>query len=171
MKNMVKKIIFLDRVVFVMLSVVLLLAIFTITSFIYASRGERKNMALKTQLSEMLLLKDDILKIKDIVQSQERKIGLVKLTGAVSELEQTLKSIGLKAKVIKPLGIKKTEGFIEEDVELIIEGVDLNKIVNLLYKIEHSHLPLRIKTVEMKTTFENPNLFILSLTASLINKA
>ena len=153
-----------------MLIAVALLTVFAIALFIHAGRIERNNASLKTQLSEMESLKAEVLKIKGMVQSQERKIGVVKAAGAVSSLEQTLTGIGLKAKAIKPSGIKKAEGFIEEDAEMVIEGVDLNKIINLLYKIEHSPLPLKVKTADIKTTFENPNLFVLTLTASIISK-
>ncbi|MEK7308645.1 MAG: hypothetical protein AAB089_06215, partial [Nitrospirota bacterium] len=85
-------------------------------------------------------------------------------------LEQMLNSMGLKAKVIKPLEKKQVREFTEEDAEIEIENIDLNNIINLLYKIENSPVPMKIKTANIKTSFENPNVFILSLTASLISR-
>jgi len=60
--------------------------------------------------------------------------------------------------------------FTEEDAELEIEGINLNQIVNLLYRIENSPFPLKVKNTVMKTAFENQNVFILNITASLIDK-
>ncbi len=112
----------------------------------------------------------DVIEIKSFVESKEKKIGLRKSSGVVSTLEQVLKNIGLKAKKIKPLNKKKVDVFTEDNAELEIENTDLNSIVNLLYKIENSRVPLKIKTAAIKTTFENPDKFILKLTVSLLSK-
>lgn len=111
-----------------------------------------------------------MIQIKDIAESKERKIGLTKITGAFPALQQLLDSLELKAKAIKPLEKKKIKEFTEEDAELEIEGINLNQIVNLLYRIENSPFPLKVKNAAMKTAFENQNVFILNITASLISK-
>jgi hypothetical protein len=170
MKIMISKIIFSDRYTLIIVIATILIAIFTFITFISVNNFERKNEELKEQLKEMQILKDELIYIKDIVESREKKIGLTEVSGVVSALEQTLSSIGLKAKVIRPLEKKRVKEFIEEDAELQIENINLNKIVNLLYRIENSPVPIKIKNTTIKTTFENPNKFILNLTASLISK-
>lgn len=170
MKLMISKIIFSDRYTLITVTAAILIAIFTFITFISANKVESGNGKLKNQLTEMQMLREELIHIKDIVESKEKKIGLTEVSGVVSALEQMLNSLGLEAKVIKPLEKKRIKEFKEEDAELQIENIDLNKIVNLLYRIENSPVPIKIKNATIKTTFENPNIFILNLTASLISK-
>lgn len=170
MKLMISKIIFSDRYTLITVTAAILIAIFTFITFISANKVERGNGKLKNQLTEMQMLREELIHIKDIVESKEKKIGLTEVSGVVSALEQMLNTLGLEAKVIKPLEKKRIKEFKEEDAELQIENIDLNKIVNLLYRIENSPVPIKIKNATIKTTFENPNIFILNLTASLISK-
>ncbi len=168
---MLKKIILSDKPLLAMAVSVAILLIFVTALFIYTRQIEDKTQALKTQLNEMALLKDELIRIKNAVEAQERKIGLAKTSSPVSALEQMLNDTGLKANAIKPSEKKNIEGIYEEDVELTVEKVDLNKVVNLLYKIENSSVPVKIKSISLKTTFENPNMFILNITASFISRA
>ena len=170
MKLLISKIMLSDRYTLITAALVLLLVVFTFITFISANNLKSENEGLNTQLKEMEMLGEGFFYIKDMIESKEKKIGLTNVSGVVPALEQMLNSMGLEAKIIKPLEKKRTKGFTEEDAELQIENIDLNKIVNLLYKIENSPVPMKIKTAHIKTTFENPNVFILSMTASLIGK-
>ncbi len=164
------KLIFMDRGILVLSSILILALFFTISSSIYVNNYESENKILKNRLDEIQAFAGDVIEIKNFVESKEKKIGLRKSSGVVSTLEQVLKNIGLKAKKIKPLNKKKVDVFTEDNAELEIENTDLNSIVNLLYKIENSRIPLKIKTAAIKTTFENPDKFILKLTVSLLSK-
>ncbi len=159
-----------DKYIITIVSAVALVTIFTLITFNYLHRFEKEKKTLNTQLREVQELRMKLLKIKDVVESREKKIGLTKVAGAVPALEQMLNSIGIKAKTIKTLKKKRIKEFTEEDAEVEIDGLDLNKIVNILYKIEHSPVPIKVKRVNIKTTFEDPNVFILTFTASLISK-
>ena len=170
MKFNTDKIIFSDKYTIITAALVILAAIFTITAYISINHLEKENKKLTGHLSEIQGLQKELIQIKDIAESKERKIGLTKITGVVPALQQLLDSLGLKAKAIKPLEKKKIKEFTEEDAELEIEGINLNQIVNLLYRIENSPFPLKVKNAAMKTAFENQNVFILNITASLIDK-
>lgn len=167
---MIKKIILSDRRTLILAAIAVALAVYTLIAFVSAKNLEIKNNALTAQLKEMSDMGKEFIYIKDIVESKEKKIGLTNVKSVVSALEQMLNSMGLKAKVIKPLEKKQVREFTEEDAEIEIENIDLNNIINLLYKIENSTVPMKIKTANIKTSFENPNVFILSLTASLISR-
>jgi len=163
--------IFSDRYTIVLTIAVLLLIIFILFIYISINKQQKANKMLTEQLREITTMQKEFLYIKDRVVSREKKVGIVKTTGIVSATEQMLDTLGLKAKIIKPLEKKKIKEFTVEDAELLIEETDLNAIVNLLYKLENSPLPLKIKNVDMKTTFENPNKFILNITLSLVTRA
>ncbi len=170
MKTMIKKILLSDRKSLLLMLAVTLVTIFTVITSIYANSIDKKNNTLKAQLAEIQSLSGKLIRIRSIARSKEKKIGLTKVTGVVSALEQILNSLGLEAKVIKPLEKKRIKEFIEEDAELEIQDIDLNSIVNLLYKIDNSPVPMKIKNAAIKATFENPDIFILKLTASLISR-
>lgn len=171
MKIMINKVILSDRYILIILTGIVLAAVFAFITFVSTNSLERKNEKLRKQFKELQTLKEELVNIKYIVDSKEKKIGLTDVKSVVSALEQTLNSLGLEAKVIKSLGKKKIKEFTEEDAELEIEKIDLNKIVNLLYKIENSPVPMKIKTTTIRTTFENPDIFVLNMTASLISKS
>ncbi len=164
------KIIYSDRVLITVIAIIIAVSAFTFSVYLYSKNLEGKNSSLIGQLAELETLNKDISLVNSVVDSKERKIGLTKVTGAVPALQQLLDSLGLKAKVIRSLDRRKLQEFTEEDAELVLEVIDLNAIVNLLYKMENSPFPLKIKNSAIKATFENPNVFILSITASLISK-
>ncbi|GBD96306.1 MAG TPA: hypothetical protein ENG75_04760 [Nitrospirae bacterium] len=170
MKTLAGKIIFFDKTISVLAVTMIIALIFTVMSFIYAGNMERKNRGLKTRLTAVQSLSRQVIQIKTVVESKEKKTGMRKSTGVVSALEQILKSLGLEAKEIKPLGKMKAGEFTEENAELEIQDVDLNSIVNLLYKIDISPLPMKIKSAAINSTFEDPDRFILKLTVSLLSR-
>jgi hypothetical protein len=159
-----------DRISLLLITSILAVTIFTITISILVRDKEKKNISLKSQLTEINSLSEGLLQIKSIVRSKEKKISLTNSSGVVSTIEQTLKELGIEASVIKPLEKKHVKEFVEQDVELEIKDIDLNSIVNLLYRVENAPQPIKIKSTLIKTSFENPDRFMLKLTASLISK-
>jgi hypothetical protein len=170
MKSLIRQVISADIYTSVFSVISALLVFFILILYISNSRLEKEKTSLNNQTKEIQLLRSDVIQIKDFVESKEKKIGLVKTRGIVSTLEPMLSSLGLKANVIKPLEKKRVKDFTEEEAELEIENIDLNTIVNLFYKLEHSPVPLKIKRSTLQTTFENPDIFILTLTTALITK-
>lgn len=100
---MIKKIILSDRRTLILAAIAVALAVYTLIAFVSAKNLEIKNNALTAQLKEMSDMGKEFIYIKDIVESKEKKIGLTNVKSVVSALEQMLNSMGLKAKVIKPL--------------------------------------------------------------------
>jgi hypothetical protein len=164
------KTIFLDRTILILTTILVLTLVLAITSSMYARKIEEENRSLNIRFNEIRTLTGDAVKMRKLVESKEKKIGLRKTKGVVSTLEQVLNNLGLKAKVIKPLKKQKVNIFTEDNAELEIHDTDLNSIVNLLYKIENSPVPMKIKNASIRTTFENPDKFILKLTVSLLSK-
>lgn len=170
MKNRTRNLLLYDKPIMVLSFAILLTIILIIMSAVYARNFEGKNEQLRNRLSEMLSMSREVLQIKAVVESKETKIGLKKSAGIVSALEQILKTHGLEAKVIKPLGKTKIDEFIEDSAELEIESADLNSIVNLLYKIDIAPSPFKVKNASVRSTFEAPDKFILKLIVSLMSR-
>ncbi len=170
MKLLTKRVLLHDTPLVLLSCAIVLTIILTVIAGIYAGNFERKNSTLKRQLSEMQSLSREVVQIKAVVESKEKRIGLQKSAGVVSTLEQILTNLGLEAQVIKPLARTKINEFSEENAELTLQGADLNSVVNLLYKIDISPAPLKIKTVSIKSSFEDPDRFIVHLTIALMSR-
>lgn len=167
----IQKILFFDRSLLVLSLAIILTALFAVITSVYTGNLEKQNNILKSQLAGLQSLTEGLTGIKSTVELKEKKIGLTKAGGIVPALEQILKSIDMKAKAIRPTEKNKVKEYIEEDAELEIQDADLNSIVNLLYRIDNSPLPLKIKNSAIKTAFEDPNKFNLKLTVSLLSKS
>ncbi len=170
MKMKTIKMFLLDRTLLVLAAAILSVFIFTVTSFVYTGNVRETNSRLEAQLTRLLAEKGDIIRLNSEVASKEKKAASRRPAGVVSTLEQILKGLGLKAKVIKPLGKKTVDEFKEENAELEIKETDLNRAVNLLYQIDTASVPMKLKSASIKTTFEDPDKFILKLTVSRLSK-
>jgi|Deesub1362A_J573_1020465.scaffolds.fasta_scaffold11759_2 hypothetical protein len=160
----------IDRIA-IILGILILINIGTIV-FLYISteRLTRINIQNAQRLHEMQKLSQKAMSIKMAVQSMERQIKTKGTSGIVKEIEEVLESIGRRAKTIRPLEEEKRGEFIEKSAFVRMDKVDLNEIVNILYVLENSPVAFRIKDMTMKTTFEDPEKFILELTVGMITK-
>jgi len=170
MNDLARKILFFDKTISILTVLSLITIVIIMITSIYSNDAKTDNESLRRQLKEINSLASGVINIKGFVESKEKKIGLRKTKGVVSTMQQTLKSLGMKAKTIKPLDKKKVLEYLEENAELEIEDADLNHIVNMLYKIETSPIPIKIKSTSMKTSFEDPDKFTLKIMLALITK-
>lgn len=145
--------------------------IYIIVTSTYISSLTKKSDALKTQLVELDSLGSGIMEIKQLVESKERKIASASPKGIVAILDEVLTGLSMKAEKLKPGDKKRVDEYVEENAELEIKNIDLNGIVNLLYRIDSAQEPMKVKSIDMKTSFENRNIFSLNLTVSLLSKA
>lgn len=166
----IQKILFFDRTVLILSCAIAVTASFIVITFFHTKNIEKQNGALEVQLAELSSLTKEAIDIKNAVESKEKKIGLTRTEGLVPMLEQILNSLGMKAKAIKPLEKNKLKDYTEEDAEVEIQNTDLNSIVNFLYRVDNSPAAMKIKNAAIKTTFEDPDKFILRLTVSLITR-
>lgn len=159
-----------DRFIIAAIAVSGLLAVTTFLVSIYSDRLEKRNDTLRVLLRDMQASQEDLIQMRDIVESKEKKIGLTRVSGAVPALEQILNGLGMEASMIRPLSKRTNKGFAEEDAELHIDGIDLNSVVNLLYSLENGPVPIKLKSARLKTAFDRPDRFTLILTASFMGK-
>ncbi|MBL7031601.1 MAG: hypothetical protein ISR97_00270 [Nitrospira sp.] len=170
MNRKIVYILFSDRTLLVIVAAILTVIIFSVTSLVYTRTLSEKNVQLKSQLTSLLAEKGEIIRLNADVTSKENKAAARRQAGIVSTLEKIIKGLEVEAMVIKSLGEKKVDEFTEENAELEIQEMDLNLAVNLLYHIDTSSVPMKIKNASIKTTFEDPDKFILKLTVSRLSK-
>src|SRR3970040_1550169 len=118
------------------------------------------------QYKNMLLLKEEYTVLKkeytDLEKGASRtKEGFTPLTFMenVSTQSRTRdKVVSLKPRVI-PIG----ENFRESSIEIKIERVVLEQLTTYLHLIENSVYPLKVKTLHMKSRFDDPGLMDASV--------
>ena len=130
---------------------------------------KKEGAALRSQQKELFLLRDDFIELREKVGSVEGKKSLAKVGGIVQTIDEIFRSLGLNQKVksVKPAGIREMKYASEEEAEVQLEKVDMNEMVNILYKLENAPMLLVIKKTTVKTSFENPTLFNITLTLGL----
>jgi hypothetical protein len=170
MININRKMLFMDKSIFVLLLMIVVVFILTVMILVFTGNFNSKNMLLKTQIKELQSLTGIVMRLKGVVETKEKRIASARAKGVVSTVEQILKTLGIKAKTIKPLDKKKTNGFTEEVADIEVENIDLNHVVNLLYRIDNSPSPMKINSALTKTGFENPDRFTVKLSVSLLRK-
>ncbi len=150
--------------------IILLIFITGIIIALSAARGELER--LRSQHNEMVLLKDEFLSLKTRIDTIERKKNLMKINGVIPAVDEVFSSLGLKNRIksIKPSGTKEMSGSIEEEAEVLAEKLSMNEMVNLFYKIENAPMLLVLKKVNIKTSFEKPDLLNLTIVISLVHE-
>jgi hypothetical protein len=170
MKKNVKRFVLKNKIPILLSAAIISAVIFIISVSAYTGALTKKSLNIKEQIEEIASLSAGLSETKRLVETKEKKIGSAKHQGVVTTLENILNSLGLKASKIKPSDRKRLGEYSEENAEARIDKIGLNEAVNLLYRIDASPAPLKVKSIDMQTTFENRNIFMLNLTVSLLSK-
>lgn len=133
---------------------------------------KKEGAALRSQQEELLLLRADFLDLRDRTASVEGKTSLTKVSGIVQAADEIFSSLGLnqKLKSVKPAGAREMKYTLEEEAEVQLEKLNMNEMINLLYKLENAPIALLIKKFSAKTAFDNPSLVNITVTLSLVRK-
>jgi hypothetical protein len=134
------------------------------------SSERRELKILKEQRKEMLMLKNEFLSLKQKIDAVEGKKNLSNVQGVVQAIDDVFLPIGLKDKIktVKSTGRREIKDEFEEEADLQIEKVNMNEMINILYKIENSPMVLTIRRIAMKKSFENPELLNIEITLSFL---
>ena len=91
---------------------------------------------------------------------------------AITEIERIGERVGASGLItsIKPLEERQAGGYIEKELEVRIEKIELNRLVNLLYLIENNKRLLVVREFSMKSRFENPDLLDIRLRISHLTR-
>jgi len=135
--------------------------------------AEKKELKLlKEQRKEMLILKDEFLSLRERVTAVEGKKNLTNVQGVVQAVDDVFSSAGLKDKLktVKSAGRREMKDGFEEEADISIEKVNMNEMVNILYRIENAPMILTIRKATIKKSFENPELLNISLVLSFLKQ-
>lgn len=125
---------------------------------------------LREQRREIAVLKDELLSVRQKIQTVESKKNLANVQGVVQAIDEVFSSMSLKDKVktVKSTGKRETKDGIEEEADVSVEKVTMNEMVNIFYRIEHAPMILTIRSVTVKQSFDNPELLNVNLMLSFL---
>jgi len=131
---------------------------------------KKEGSALRSQKEEMLLLRGDFLELSKKISAVEGKKSLIKVEGIIPAIDEIFRSTGLtqKVKSVKPTATRDKKHSIEEEADVEVEKVNMNELVNVLYRLENAPMVLLIKKTRLKTSFEDPSLLNITMTVGLV---
>ncbi|MEE9542201.1 MAG: hypothetical protein V3V95_00275 [Thermodesulfobacteriota bacterium] len=157
-------------------ALVITVIIFIALTNSFASKREARVSRRKAELNEFLRLAGEY---KGETASIEHLRAKLRVSGEGVSTGTLIEEIGAE------LGIKKNitsfkpaeesgeglqSGYMEKGVQVDIEGVTLNQVVNLLYRIRAHRNLLLIKDFSMKAHFANPDLLDLTVQVVLVTR-
>lgn len=95
-------------------------------------------------------------------QALERSLNALKVgsrgKSLISSVEDAAAAVDARAQLayVRPQPDNNRDGLVEESVEIRLEKLQLNQLVELLYRFETARSALKISQLRLRTRFENP---------------
>ncbi len=131
----------------------------------------KKEAARRSALKELTVEAETLMAMNAVMNSYSKRLGRSEGgKGLVSVLEGIISRLSIQTYVKKltPGESKRAHGFVESVAEVKLERLDLNQVVNLLYRIKSHSAFLIVKRFKVKSDFQEPDKLNVSMTVSLI---
>lgn len=134
------------------------------------ARIEQKRVAREKVLKELLRLKGEYRKARLSADQMSGRMATVRPDDTPSKL---LEEIGIKGKGLRitPLKTEERDGMLEDAAEVRIDGLTLNEVVNLLFRLEKGERPIVLKKTNLKMRFDDPSRCDLIVVFALLKSA
>ena len=146
------------------------LYILIIPGLVWKQSVERDLSTVTAKYHEFSTLAAEYGTLRESVNAIEQKKTLTKINSIAQAMDDITSPLGIKGKVksIKGMGTKKTlDKMSEESAEIQIEKLNMTELMHLLYKIENAPMILAVKKVDIKKSFETPDLLDVTMAVSL----
>ncbi|MBF0608147.1 MAG: hypothetical protein SFH39_03105 [Candidatus Magnetobacterium sp. LHC-1] len=154
--------------------VVLSAVVFLLLLLIFALNVLHQKASVLKRTEDNILQYNALLSEYERLRSEQgtlrRRLGTGGLLQGIGEV---MSSLGLKEKR-STIALQAQRAFMEfreENAELKINGVSLNELVNVLYKMEHGSTGLFIRRLNMKKGFSDPTKFDVTVDVSYVSEA
>ena len=147
--------------------------LFIATTYKMTGGVEKAVKSKKAELSAFYGLKQRYLKEYADIEPLEKRLLLPlskESPGAV--IEEICTQIGIYTNIISlnPTEDKPEKGYLQYGIEVKLDGVTFNQMANLLYRVENYRNLLLIKDFQVKSHFDNPNLWDITVQFFLVTK-
>jgi general secretion pathway protein M len=128
---------------------------------------EKKRVAREKVLKELLPLKVAYLSAKQASDQLSGRLASLRPDDSPAKI---IEDIGIKGKSVKIVPLKGEErgGVTEDLADIRIDGLTLNEVVNLLYRLEKGSRPLVIKKCNLRVRFDDPSRSDLTMILALL---
>lgn len=153
-----------------LMSIIIGLYLLIIPAFVMQRSSKKELDSLKSRRNELVLLSGEYGALKEQVDVIEQRTTIKQTSGIADALDSIVSSLGMKGKVKSIKGIEKREvkgPMTEEGAEVYLEKITLNEMVNIFYRIGDAPMILSVKRALIKKSFENPELFNVTMTIAL----
>jgi general secretion pathway protein M len=144
--------------------------ILLIPAFFWQKGLEKDLSVTQARYGELSSLINDYKPLRERMDTIEKKKSLTKVAGLAQAINDiaTETGIGGKIKSIKTTGTGVTlDGLSEDSAEIRVEKLTMGESIRLFYGIENAPMILAIKNLQMRKSFENPELLDVIVTMSL----
>ncbi len=159
-----------DKVVLLLL----VLMIIALPLLLYFSNTQKEEVSrVRSKIAEFYALEQEYLELKTQIEGFVKRGGLVRPKGILEETHNIFDSIGIKKNIRSTKGLGGREiqdGYLEDSIEIIAEGLTMNELVNLFYRLDKAPMMLSVKSFSIKRSFDNPEHIHLQINLSIFVK-
>lgn len=151
-------------------AVIALLVFMGITLAINGKTGQRLK-SLQNEAASFETVRAEYASIRTTLEPYERKL-LAPIASASEAVQEAAGEAGIKKNLsaLKPFAEPASKGFRKSGVEVKIEGITLNELLNLIYRMENHANLLLVKDFALKTRFGSNGLNDVTLQVVLVTK-
>lgn len=121
---------------------------------------------------ELVILSSEYSSLHRRISAVEKRTSLTRVAGVADATDTIFTGLGIKAKLksVKSVATRPVKGSLtEERAEVTAEGLSMNELVNLFAGIRDAPMMLSVKKVNMKKSFQTPELLDVIFTISFFS--
>lgn len=157
----------------IILAAAVILVALAIVGETSAQRSNRLLRASRADLARFNELRDQFMKGHGELSPVEKRLLTPLVKESVSAIvEEISAAIGINKRIssVKSVDVSPEKGYQMNGAEFHIDGLTLNQVVNLLYRIENHPNMLLVKDLSIKSRFDNSNMMDVTIQVHLISK-
>ena len=153
------------------LSAVIALLVFMGITLAVNRSSRRKLKSVQNEAASFESVRAEYMKARANLEPYERKL-LAPVASASEAVQEAASEAGIKKNLsaLKPFAEPASKGFRKSGVEVKIEGITLNELLNLIYRMENHANLLLVKDFALKTRFGSAGLNDVTLQVVLVTK-
>lgn len=162
---------FSKNAVFALLILTGLLILLIPAAIFEKSARDRVSLSL-ARYDELVILSSEYSSLHRRISAVEKRTSLTKVAGVADAVNTVFTGLGIKAKLksVKSVATRHVKGsLIEERADVTAEGLSMNELVNLFAGIRDAPMMLSVKKVNMKKSFQTPELLDVTFTISFFS--
>jgi len=147
-------------------------AVFFIASAAFVASGERELAKKRAALSSFEAMRERYLDSISSGGPLREKLSAADAGSAMDAVQSAASSSAIEKKIrqLKPFEPAAMKGWAQTGAQVRLEGVDIGRVVQFLYRLENSPGALVVDEFTMKASFEDPDMLEVTATVRAVAK-